>query len=75
MKYVKGMEFNEYAIDGWKCSCLGKLWADVANNNTVGRYYCRIFCCGKGDKTIVEGATKCGREGATKQAVAATQKI
>jgi|TARA_B100001964_G_C14228846_1_gene599040 hypothetical protein len=21
MKYVKGMQFNEYKIDGWKCSC------------------------------------------------------
>lgn len=21
MKYVKGMKFNEYNIDGWKCSC------------------------------------------------------
>ena len=21
MKYVKGMKFNEYAVDGWKCSC------------------------------------------------------
>ena len=21
MKYVKGMKFNEYKIDGWKCSC------------------------------------------------------
>lgn len=21
MKYVKGMKFNEYSIDGWKCSC------------------------------------------------------
>ena len=21
MKYVKGMKFNEYIIDGWKCSC------------------------------------------------------
>ena len=21
MKYVKGMKFNEYTIDGWKCSC------------------------------------------------------
>ena len=21
MKYVKGMIFNDFAIDGWKCSC------------------------------------------------------
>jgi hypothetical protein len=21
MKFVKGMRFNEYRIDGWKCSC------------------------------------------------------
>ena len=21
MKYQKGLKFNEYAIDGWKCSC------------------------------------------------------
>lgn len=21
MKYVKGMKFNEYKIDGWACSC------------------------------------------------------
>ena len=21
MKFVKGMKFNEYLIDGWKCSC------------------------------------------------------
>lgn len=21
MKYVKGMKFNEYKIDGWSCSC------------------------------------------------------
>ncbi len=21
MKYVKGMKFNEYKIDGWKCPC------------------------------------------------------
>lgn len=21
MKYVKGIKFNEYKIDGWKCSC------------------------------------------------------
>lgn len=21
MKYVKGIEFNRYKIDGWKCSC------------------------------------------------------
>ena len=21
MKYVKGLEFNEYKVDGWKCSC------------------------------------------------------
>ena len=21
MKYIKGMKFNEYKIDGWKCSC------------------------------------------------------
>jgi len=21
MKYVKGLKFNEYKIDGWKCSC------------------------------------------------------
>lgn len=21
MKYVKGMKFNEYKIDGWMCSC------------------------------------------------------
>ncbi|MBU1204601.1 MAG: AbrB/MazE/SpoVT family DNA-binding domain-containing protein [Nanoarchaeota archaeon] len=21
MKHVKGIEFNEYKIDGWKCSC------------------------------------------------------
>lgn len=21
MKYVKSMKFNEYSIDGWKCSC------------------------------------------------------
>jgi len=21
MKYAKGIKFNKYAIDGWKCSC------------------------------------------------------
>ena len=21
MKFIKGMKFNEYSIDGWKCSC------------------------------------------------------
>jgi len=21
MKYIKGLKFNEYKIDGWKCSC------------------------------------------------------
>ena len=21
MNYVKGLKFNEYEIDGWKCSC------------------------------------------------------
>jgi len=21
MEFVKGMKFNEYSIDGWKCSC------------------------------------------------------
>ena len=21
MKYVRGMKFNDYKIDGWKCSC------------------------------------------------------
>ena len=21
MKYVKGMKFNDYTIDGWRCSC------------------------------------------------------
>lgn len=21
MKFVKGMKFNEYKIDGWKCAC------------------------------------------------------
>lgn len=21
MKYIKGMKFNEYEVDGWQCSC------------------------------------------------------
>ena len=21
MKYIRGIKFNEYSIDGWKCSC------------------------------------------------------
>ena len=27
MKYFKGMKFNEYFIDGWKCSC-GEIYYD-----------------------------------------------
>ena len=27
MKYFKGMKFNEYLIDGWKCSC-GEIYYD-----------------------------------------------
>ena len=27
MKYTQSMEFNEYAIDGWKCSC-GEIYYD-----------------------------------------------
>jgi len=27
MKYLKGMKFNEYSIDGWKCSC-GEIYYD-----------------------------------------------
>ena len=27
MKYLKGMKFNEYKIDGWKCTC-GEVYFD-----------------------------------------------
>jgi hypothetical protein len=27
MKYVEGMRFNEYKVDGWKCSC-GEIYYD-----------------------------------------------
>ena len=27
MKFIKGIKFNEYSIDGWKCSC-GEIYYD-----------------------------------------------
>ena len=27
MKFIKGMKFNEYSIDGWKCPC-GEIYYD-----------------------------------------------
>jgi len=27
MKFVKGIKFNEYKVDGWKCSC-GEIYYD-----------------------------------------------
>src|SRR3989338_6172952 len=34
MKFIKGIKFNEYSIDGWKCSC-GEIYYDPAGTKSA----------------------------------------